>query len=132
MIIKRILKTDRMRHISGGFRASELAMLRFDDCTPEHSTLGGLGKGNKFRLIEHSCVVNMLAQGMSLSDIKNRLEYENIESTKVNLHIALRNKRKVQKNNFEYMQSTLKHDPKLDDLIAWKNKIEILDWLDSL
>ena len=184
-----------------GIRASELAMLRLDDFTPEHKTLGVLGKGNKFRLIEleqktthliknyisrnrlkpkplfghrlfiskhkrgltrkgiyllcrkylakvlnpkrlkeidpvhgfrHSCAVNMLAQGMSLSDIKNRLGHENIESTKVYLHMDLRNKRKVQEKFLEYMQSTLKHDPKLDDLIAWENKKETLDWLDSL
>ena len=44
----------------------------------------------------------------------------------------LRNKRKVQEKFFEYMQSTLKHDPNLDDLIAWENKKETLDWLDSL
>jgi len=98
MIKKRNLKTDRMRHISGGFRVSELTMLRLDDFTPEHSTLGG----------------------------------ENIESTKVYLHMDLRDKRKVQKKIFEYMQSTLKHDPELDDLIAWKNKKKTLDWLDSL
>ncbi len=41
MIKKRNLKTDRMRYISGGFRASEPAMLRLDDFTPERSTLGG-------------------------------------------------------------------------------------------
>jgi site-specific recombinase XerD len=184
-----------------GIRASELAMLRLDDFIPEHSTLGVLGKGNKFRLIEleqktthlikryisdyrsrpkplfghrlfinkhrreltrkgvyllcrkhlakvlspkrlkeidpvhcfrHSCAVNMLAQGRSLSDIKNRLGHENIESTKVYLHMDLRNKRKVQEKFLEYMQSTLKHDPKLDDLIAWENKQETLDWLDTL
>ncbi len=184
-----------------GIRASELAMLRLDDFTPQHKTLGVLGKGNKFRLIElehkttnliksyiskyrskpkplfghrlfinkhrkgltrkgvyllcrkylakvlspkrlkeidpvhsfrHSCAVNMLAQGMSLSDIKNRLGHESIESTKVYLHMDLRNKRKVQEKLFEYMQSTLKHDPKLDDFIAWENKKETLDWLDSL
>ena len=68
MIKKRILKTDRKRHISGGFRASELTMLRLDDITPEHSTLGVVGKD----------------------------------------------------------------DPELDDLIAWENKKDILDWLDSL
>jgi integrase/recombinase XerD len=184
-----------------GIRASELAMLRLDDFTPEHRTLGVLGKGNKFRLVEieqkttdliksyirkyrskpkplfghrlfinkhrkgltrkgvyllcrkylskvlkpkrlkeinpvhsfrHSCAVNMLAQGMSLSDIKNRLGHESIESTKIYLHMDLRNKRKVQEKFLEYMQSTLKHDPKLDDLIAWENKKETLDWLDSL
>jgi len=138
MIIKRIPKTDRMRDISGGFRASEPAMLRLDDFTPEHSTLCVLGKGNKFRLIDpvhgfrHSCAVNMLTQGMSLFDSKNRLGHENIEPTKVYLHMDLRNKRKVQEKFFDYMQSTLKHAPELDDLIAWENKKETLDWLDTL
>jgi transcription termination factor NusB len=98
MIKKRVLKTDRMRHISGGFRARELAMLRLYDFIPEHSTLGG----------------------------------ENIESTKVYLHMDLKNKRKVQKIFFDYMQSILRHDPELDDLIDWENKKETLDWLDSL
>jgi len=184
-----------------GIRASELAMLRLDDFTPEHSTLGVLGKGNKYRLIalepkttdlikmyirkyrlkprplfgerlfiskhrkgltrkgvyllcrkylvkalspkrfkeidpvhgfRHSCAVHMLAQGRSLSDIKNHLGHESIESTKVYLHMDMRSKRKVQEKYFEYLQSTLKHDPKLEDLIAWENKKDILDWLDSL
>jgi site-specific recombinase XerD len=184
-----------------GIRASELAMLRLGDFTPEHRALGVLGKGNKYRLIElepkttdlikmyisryrlkprplfnerlfiskhrrgltrkgvylvcrkylakalspkrfneidpvhgfrHSCAVHMLGQGRSLSDIKNRLGHESIESTKVYLHMDMRSKRKVQEKYFEYLQSTLQHDPKLDDLIAWKNRKETLDWLDSL
>ena len=184
-----------------GIRASELAMLRLDDFTQEHSALGVLGKGNKYRLIElepkttdliktyisryrlkpkslfserlfiskhrkgltrkgvyllcrkyleralspkrfkeidpvhgfrHSCAVQMLAQGRSLSDIKNHLGHESIESTKVYLHMDMRSKRKVQEKYFEYLQSTLKHDPKLEDLIAWENRKETLDWLDSL
>jgi len=80
----------------------------------------------------HSCAVHMLGQGKSLSDIKNRLGHESIESTKVYLHMDMRSKRKVQEKYFEYLQSTLKHDPKLDDLIAWENRKETLDWLDSL
>ena len=184
-----------------GARASELAMLKLDDFNPRQKTLGILGKGNKFRLIEleqkttdlikiyiekyrfkpkplyqhrlfiskhgkgltrkgiylicrkhlsrvltskrlkdispvhsfrHTCAFYMLAQGKPISDIKNRLGHESIESTKVYLHMDLTNKRKVQQKFFEYMQASLNYDPKIDDLIDWENKKETLAWLDSL
>jgi integrase/recombinase XerD len=44
----------------------------------------------------------------------------------------LKTKRQVQKKFIEYSQSTLKHDPKIDDLIDWQNKKQTLAWLDSL
>lgn len=184
-----------------GIRASELAMLKLDDFNPHQKTIGILGKGNKFRLIEleqkttdliklyiskyrlkpkpfyqhrlfvskhgkgftrhgvysickkylsmalnpkrfktinpvhsfrHSCAVNMLAQGNSISDVKNRLGHESIESTKVYLHMDLRNKREVQRKYLKYLQSTITHDPKIDELVGWENKKETLTWLDSL
>jgi len=184
-----------------GIRASELSMLYLDDFNPQQKTLGVLGKGNKFRLIEleqkttdllkcyirkyrmkpkslfrhllfinkngkgltrkgvylicrkylsrvlspkrlkainpvhsfrHTCAVNMLAQGRSISDIKNQLGHENIESTKVYLQMDLAGKRCVQKRFLEYMQSSINHDPRIDELIAWENKRETLAWLDSL
>jgi site-specific recombinase XerD len=184
-----------------GIRASELAMLKLDDFNPQQQTLGILGKGNKFRLIElnhkttdliklyiknyrrkpkplyqhrlfinmhgngftrhgiyrlcrkylskvlspkrlehinpvhsfrHSCAVNMLAQGKSLSDIKNRLGHESIESTKVYLHLDMKNKREVQRKYIEYFRSTISYDPKIDELIDWEHKAEVLAWLDSL
>jgi hypothetical protein len=34
--------------------------------------------------------------------------------------------------NTQYAQSALKHDPKLDALIDWDYKQDILSWLDSL
>lgn len=184
-----------------GIRASELAMLKLDDFNPQQYTVGILGKGNKFRLIElnqkttdlmklyirkyrrkpkplyqhrlfinkqrkgftrhgiyrlcrnylsrvlspkrmehinpvhsfrHSCAVYMLAQGRSLSDVKNHLGHESIESTKVYLHVDMRNKREVQKKYIEYFRSTISYDPKIDDLIDWEHKEEVLAWLDSL
>ncbi len=184
-----------------GIRASELAMIKLDDFNPQQQTLGILGKGNKFRLIElnhktidliklyirkyrrkpkllyqhrlfinkhgkgftrhgiyrlcrkylsrvlspkrmtyinpvhsfrHSCAVYMLAQGRSLSDVKNRLGHESIESTKVYLHVDMKNKRKVQKKYMEYFRSKIKYDSKIDELIDWENKEEVLSWLDSL
>ena len=80
----------------------------------------------------HACAINMLASGKSLSDIKNHLGHENIESTMIYLKMDLRTKRAVQKKFIEYSQSTLKHDPKIDELIDWEHKIETLAWLDSL
>ncbi len=74
----------------------------------------------------------MLAQGKSISDIKNRLGHESIESTKVYLHMDLRNKREVQKKYLKYLQSTITHDSKIDELVGWENKKETLTWLDSL
>ena len=80
----------------------------------------------------HSRAVNMLCCGNSVTDIKNRLGHENINSTMVYLHMDLTHKRSVQKKFIQYAQSTLKHDPKLDELIDWDHKQDILAWLDSL
>ena len=80
----------------------------------------------------HSCAINMLASKKPLSDIKNHLGHENIQSTMIYLHMDLKTKLEVQKKFIEYSQSTLKHDPKIDDLIDWEHKKETLAWLDSL
>jgi len=184
-----------------GARASEIATLHLDYFNVQQKTLGILGKGNKFRLIEleqkttellkhyileyrptpkplyrqrlfinkhrngltrhgiyrlcckylsrvlsqkrmkhinpvhsfrHGCAVNMLAQGKSLSDVKNRLGHESIESTKVYLHMDLKNKREVQKRYINYLQLSLRNDHKINELIDWENKKNTLAWLDSL
>ena len=80
----------------------------------------------------HACAMNMLASGKSLSDVKNHLGHENIQSTMIYLKMDLRTKRAAQKKFIEYSQSTLKHDPKIDELIDWEHKKETLAWLDSL
>ena len=64
--------------------------------------------------------------------VTNRLGHENIESTMVYLKIDLRRKRAVQKKFIEYTRVLLTHDPKIEELIDWENKKEILEWLDSL
>jgi len=87
---------------------------------------------NPAHSLRHSCAVRMLSCGNSLSDIKNRLGHENIESTMVYLHLDLRRKRQVQKAFIAYTQSHLTEDPKINELIDWENKKEILEWLDSL
>jgi site-specific recombinase XerD len=80
----------------------------------------------------HACAINMIASGKSVSDVKNHLGHENVESTMIYLKMDLRTKRAVQKKFIEYCESTLKHDPKIDDLIDWEHKKQTLDWLDSL
>ncbi len=92
---------------------------RLHDINPAHS----------FR---HSCAVNMFSLGSSLTEIRNRLGHENVQSTMVYLHMDLSCKRGVQKKFIEYTQSILTHDPKIEELIDWENKEETLKWLDSL
>jgi len=87
---------------------------------------------NPAHSFRHSRAVNMLCCGKSITDIKNRLGHENINSTMVYLHMDLTRKQAVQKKFIQYAQSTLKHDPKLDELIDWDHKQDILAWLDSL
>jgi hypothetical protein len=55
-----------------------------------------------------------------------------VGSTMIYLKLDLRTKRAAQKKFIEYSQSTLKHDPKIDELIDWEHKKETLAWLDSL
>ncbi len=80
----------------------------------------------------HSCAMNMLATGESLTDIKNRLGHENIQSTMNYLQLNLTRKREVQKRFIEYTQTLLPDDSKMEELIDWQNKKETLTWLDSL
>jgi hypothetical protein len=55
-----------------------------------------------------------------------------MRTTSMYLHMDLASKQAVQKKFIQYAQSTLKHDPKLDALIDWDHKQDILSWLDSL
>jgi integrase/recombinase XerD len=80
----------------------------------------------------HGCAMNMLATGESLTDIKNRLGHENLQSTMTYLQLNLTRKREVQKEFIKYMQALLPADSKIEDMIGWENKKETLAWLDSL
>ena len=91
--------------------------------------LKSLHAAHSFR---HARAVNMLSCGKPITDIKIRLGHENIQSTMVYLHMDLTHKRSVQKKFIQYAQSSLKHDPKLDELIDWDHKEDILAWLDTL
>lgn len=96
-----------------------LSPKRLRDINPAHS----------FR---HACAVRMLLAGKPLSEIKNRLGHENIQSTMTYLHMELTHKQDVQKKFIEYSAKIIKQDPKIEELIDWENKQDTLAWLDTL
>lgn len=87
---------------------------------------------NAVHCFRHSCAIDMLMNGSPISDIKNHLGHEDINSTMIYLKLDLSRRREVQKRFIEYTETILKNDPKIDELIDWENKDEILKWLDSL
>ena len=87
---------------------------------------------NPVHSFRHSCAVNMLLAGRSLTDIKNRLGHDDIQSTMIYTHMDLTRKKAVQKRLIEYMRSNISEDSKINELIGWENKKDILEWLDSL
>lgn len=91
--------------------------------------LATINPAHSFR---HSCAVNMLLSGSSLTDIKNRLGHANLGSTMVYLHMSLPRKKEVQKRFLLYTRSTIASDDQIDALLDWENKQETLNWLDSL
>jgi hypothetical protein len=74
----------------------------------------------------------MLLDGSSITDIRNRLGHEDIQSTMVYLHLDLSRKRDVHKRFMKYTQSLLDCDPKITEFLDWENKEDILAWLDRL
>jgi len=92
---------------------------RLKDINPAHS----------FR---HACAVRMLLEGKPVSEIKIRLGHENIQSTMAYLHMDLTRKRDIQNRFIEYIGKSIQQDPRIDELIDWENKQDILAWLDSL
>ena len=91
--------------------------------------LRGINPVHSFR---HACAVRMLLDGKPVSEIKIRLGHENIQSTMTYLHMDLKRKRDIQKKFIEYSAKTIEQDPKIEELIDWENKQDILAWLDSL
>jgi integrase/recombinase XerD len=74
----------------------------------------------------------MLCAKEPVSDIKNRLGHENIQSTMTYLQMDLTHKRSIQEQFMRYSQSLLNPDPRLEELIGWENKQDTLAWLDTL
>jgi len=87
---------------------------------------------NPVHSFRHSCAMNMLGAGASITEIRNRLGHENINSTMVYLKMELKQKKEVQKQFLHYTQSLLIADPQIEELTAWESDRDILAWLDSL
>ena len=87
---------------------------------------------NPVHSFRHSCAVSLLLSGKSLTDIQIRLGHDNIQSTTIYTHMDLTRKKAVQKRLIEYMRSNISEDSKINELIGWENKKDILEWLDSL
>jgi site-specific recombinase XerD len=87
---------------------------------------------NPIHSFRHSCAVNMLTSGCSLSDIKNQLGHEDLQATMVYLQLDLSHRRKVQNKFIEFNRSVLIDHPQIEELINTENKEDIMAWLDSL
>ena len=87
---------------------------------------------NPAHSFRHSCAVRMIAEGKPLSDIKNRLGHENVQSTMVYLQMDLSQKKTLQKKFILFTQQHLTANPEIDAFVQWENKENILAWLDSL
>ncbi|NIM98600.1 MAG: tyrosine-type recombinase/integrase, partial [candidate division Zixibacteria bacterium] len=62
---------------------------------------------NAVHSFRHSCAINMLHSGCSLSEIQNHLGHQDIQSTTLYLHLDLKHTRQIQKRFTAYMQSVL-------------------------
>jgi integrase/recombinase XerD len=80
----------------------------------------------------HSCAVRMISEGKPLSEIKNHLGHASVQSTMVYLQLDLNQKKQIQEDFILFTRQQLKSDPKIDELIQWENKQNVLEWLDSL
>ncbi len=91
--------------------------------------LKSLSPAHSFR---HSCAVNMLSQGKDLTEIKNRLGHEKLETTMGYLRLNLHSKVELQKTFLEFTASKIAFDKKVEALIDWEAKEKTLAWLDTL
>jgi len=96
-----------------------LPLKRLKDINPVHS----------FR---HSRAVDMLYNGYPITQIKNHLGHDNIQSTTVYLHLDLNRKRHIQRRFIRHMQSVLTDDSKIESLFQWESEGDLMAWLDSL
>jgi integrase/recombinase XerD len=88
---------------------------------------------NPVHSFRHSCAVNMLNAGYSVTDIKNRLGHQNIDSTMIYLQLDMSKRKEIQDQFMEYTKIVFSKDPTIQDLIGWDDDSEkILKWLDSL
>ena len=87
---------------------------------------------NPVHSFRHSKAVDMLYSGSAITDIKNHLGHDNMQSTEIYLHLDLNRRRHIQKRFIRYMQSVLTDDSKIEELLHWENEGDLMAWLDSL
>ena len=80
----------------------------------------------------HSRAMDLLYQGEAITDIKNHLGHDNVQSTTLYLQLDINHRRHIQKQLVEYMKSHFAIDRKIDELFDGENMKDIMDWLDSL
>ena len=102
---------------------------RYLDRTLDSKRLTLMHPVHSFR---HSCAVRMVSEGKPISDIKNRLGHSDVQSTMVYLQLDLSQKRQLQEDFIQFTRQHLISDPKIDELIQWENKQDVLEWLDTL
>ncbi len=74
----------------------------------------------------------MLSEGHPVSDIRNKLGHEDIQSTMVYPQLDLSKRKIIQQQFIQYVQSDVTQNPEIDELIDWQNKDDIMAWLDDL
>ena len=87
---------------------------------------------NPVHSFRHSCAVNMLYSGDPITDIKNHLGHDSIQSTEIYLHLDLNRRRHIQNRFIRHMQSVLTDDSKIEELLQYENEGDLMVWLDSL
>lgn len=87
---------------------------------------------NPVHSFRHSRAVDMLRNGHPITDIKNQLGHDNIQSTTMYLHLDLDRRRHIQRQFMRHMQSALADDSKIDELLHYENEGDLMVWLDSL
>ncbi len=87
---------------------------------------------NPVHSFRHSKAVDMLYNGHPITDIKNHLGHDSIQSTTIYLHLDIDKRRHIQKRFISHMQSVLADDSKIDELLQWENEGDLMAWLDSL
>jgi len=87
---------------------------------------------NPVHSFRHSRAVDMLHNGHPITDIKNHLGHDNLQSTTIYLHLDLDRRRHIQRQFMRHMQSLLTDDSKIDELLHYENEGDLMAWLDSL
>jgi integrase/recombinase XerD len=123
-----ILFTSQRRKPLTRFGIHNLCLKHLRKTLPE-KRLKALNPVHSFR---HACAVNMLQSGYALTDIKNRLGHSKLESTMIYLDLGISIRKEIQEEFMDHAKSMMSHDKKLDELVDWDNRDDILRWLDKL